>query len=113
MKSQRETERQYNKIVSYYEKDDFSKKVNCYVCACGHITKTIDIHQGVTPFKHQCEKCNSFATSSFYKDVAPNQEPTQEWYRPTLKQALKMRKNEALLEHILNGGLDNRVINQQ
>jgi hypothetical protein len=40
----------------------------------------------------RCEKCKGTAYSSFFKDIAPNQDPTIEWYRPTLKQVLKMRK---------------------
>jgi hypothetical protein len=48
---------------------------------------------------------------TMYNDIAPSQEPTQEWYRPTLKEALKWRsKNTMMLEHILQGGLDVRNI---
>ena len=115
MKSQREITRRYNKLLTEVETDDFQKidltnRVNCYVCKCGHITKTKDVDAGVTPAMHTCEKCNDFAHSTFYTDVAPSQKPTQEWYRPTLKQVLKMRKNEELLEHILKGGLDVRKV---
>ena len=115
MKSQREIERKYNKLLKDVETNDFYKidlnnRVNCYVCGCGHITKTKDIDAGVTPFMHKCEKCRQMARSTFYKDIAPNQQPPEEWYRPTLKQVLKMRKNEGMLDHILQGGLDVRRV---
>lgn len=89
--------------------------VNCYVCkTCGHITKTIDVDKGVTPFMHTCEECGQFAQSTMYYDVAPDKEPTQEWYRPTIEQCLKMRgKHETLLEHVLDGGLDIRKIKEE
>lgn len=114
-KSQREIERRYNKLISDVESNDFYKvdltnRVNCYTCTCGHITKTKDVDSGVTPFMHSCEKCRQMARSSFYNDIAPDQEPTEEWYRPTLKQVLKMRKNEDLLNHVLSGGLIVRKI---
>ena len=89
---------------------DQNGRVNCYACRhCGHITKTVHADSGVTPFMHACEQCGEFAQSSFYKDIAPEQQPTQEWFRPTLDECLKM-KDFVLLEHILNGGLDWRKI---
>jgi hypothetical protein len=85
-------------------------RINCYRCqVCQAITKTIDIDRGVIPFMHRCEFCGGTAYSSFFDDIAPAIKPTQEWYRPTLKQVLKM-KNEGLIEHILMGGLDVRKI---
>lgn len=115
MKSQRETERQYNNLLKDVETNDFFKidltnRINCYVCGCGHITKTKDVDVGVTPFMHRCEKCKQMARSTFYNDIAPEQPHTEEWYRPTLTQVLKMRKNEDLLNHVLQGGLMNRTI---
>jgi len=116
MKSQREITREYNDLLKKVETDEFyqvdlSNRVNCYSCACGHVTKTKDIDAGVTPFMHQCEKCGGFARSSFYNDIAPHQSPTQEWFRPSLKEVLKMRKKEdGMLEHVLKGGLDVRPI---
>ncbi len=117
MKSQREIERRYNKLledvkIKDYYKIDLTNRVNCYICSCGHITKTKDVDAGVTPMFYNCEKCNGQARSSFYKDIAPNQQPTQEWYRPTLKQVLKMKTHDGMIEHILNGGLDIRKINK-
>jgi hypothetical protein len=115
MLSQREIQRRYNKLVKDIQTNEFYKidltnRVNCYVCNCGHITKTKDIDAGVTPSMHKCEKCGEMARSTFYKDIAPKQYPTEEWFRPTLKQVLKMRKNEGMLDHILQGGLDIRKI---
>lgn len=111
MKSQREIERKYNKMLESHKELVAPNRVNCYVCNhCGYITKTIDVDKGVTPFMHNCEKCNGLARSTFYQDIAPNQKPTQEWFRPTLKQALKMKRNEDMLDHLFGGGLDVRTI---
>ena len=112
MISQREVERKYSKLMNdvqtnkFYTEIDLSNRVNCYTCdKCGHITKTKDVDAGVTPFIFNCEKCNSTAMSSFYKDIAPEQKPTYEWYRPDLKRTLKLRKDEYELDHVLSGGL--------
>lgn len=115
MKSEREVIREYNsmlkKVADRPMFGDNGNGINCYVCEdCGHITKTIDIDLGVTPFMHVCESCGSWARSTMYKDINPTVKPTQEWYRPSLKQCLKMRKHEAALQHILDGGLDFRTI---
>ena len=116
MESQRQVEKKYNKLLQDVKTDDFYKvdltnRVNCYSCTCGHITKTKDIDAGVTPFMFTCEKCHGTATSSFFNDIAPDQSPTFEWYRPTLKQVLKMRKIPVMLDHVLSGGLDHRKCN--
>ncbi len=116
MISQREVERKYNALINDVAVKDFYKidltnRVNCYVCKCGHITKTKDIDSGVTPMMFRCEKCTSMATSNFYNDCAPNQQPTIEWYRPTLKEVMKLRDNPYALDHIFNGGLEYRKIN--
>lgn len=90
---------------------DLTYRVNCYVCdKCGHITKTRDIDKGVIPFMFTCEKCDHpMAKSTFFNDIAPGRNPTIEWYRPTLKETIKLRKkNDGMLEHILDGGLDYR-----
>ena len=114
MISQREVERKYSQLVKdvqtkeFYTNVDLSNSVNCYICKCGHITKTKNVDSGVTPFMFSCEKCGGTATSTFFKDIAPEQQPTFEWYRPTLKQVLKMRKDEGMLEHVLLGGLEFR-----
>ena len=117
MESQRQIEKKYNRLLHdvatdvFYTETDLTNRVNCYTCqSCGHITKTKDIDSGVIPFMFRCEKCNEIAYSSFFKDIAPNQKPTFEWYRPNLKQVLKLRNKPDQLEHILNGGLDYRKI---
>ena len=114
MISQRKVERKYKRLLKDVETDSFYKidldnRINCYVCECSHITKTIDVDAGVTPFFHNCEKCGRMAKSTFYNDIAPDQQPTQEWYRPTLKEVMKMRKKESLLDHVLSGGLLSRL----
>lgn len=115
MKSQREVERKYTSLIKavetkdYYTSIDLTNRVNCYVCENGHLTKTKDIDAGVTPMFIRCD-CGSMSKSSFYKDIAPNVLPTKEWYRPTLKQLFKMRSNDDMLDHILNGGLELRLI---
>jgi len=111
----KEIKEKYNKLLNDVKTKDFYKidltnRVNCYICKnCGHITKTKDIDAGVTPFMFNCENCDEFAYSRFYNDVAPELKPTFEWYRPTLKELLKM--HPVLQEHILNGGLHYRKIN--
>lgn len=118
MESVKSITKQYNKLLKdvdtndYYTQIDLKNRVNCYVCAkCGHVTKTKDVDAGCTPFMHVCEKCNELAKSTMYKDIVQDKQPKQEWYRPTLKQVLKMRKkNNGMVEHILRGGLDIRPI---
>lgn len=111
MKKQR-IKKRYQVILETYTEFGSGQKgrVNCYTCQhCGHITKTVHADRGVTPFMHACEQCGEFALSSSYNDIAPSAQPTQEWFRPTLDECLKM-KDVVLLEHILNGGLDWRKI---
>ena len=119
MESQRSIERKYRKLLhdvatKDFYKTDLSNRVNCYHCKkCRHVTKTRDIDPGVTPFMHSCENCGEHAYSTMYNDIAPNQEPTEEWYRPSLHECLKYRKKEygeSMLEHIFNGGLEVRKI---
>lgn len=114
--SQGEIERRYDRLMydvktNAYYKIDLTNRVNCYTCqSCKHITKTIDVDPGVTPFIFTCEKCGQEAHSSFYEDIAPRQKPTFEWYRPLLKQIIKMRKKPEMIDHIFNGGLNYRII---
>lgn len=95
----------------FYTKIDLTNRLNVYTCeSCGHSTVTKDVDAGVTPFWHQCEACGQGATSSFYR-VAEGLKATQEWYRPTLEDCLKIRKHSpGLLEHVLKGGLSVRKI---
>lgn len=115
MYSQKEIQSKYQRLLQDVKTKDFYKidltnRVNCYRCSCGHVTKTVDVDAGVTPFMHECEECEGMAYSTGYKDIAPWQKPTQEWFRPDLKAVLKMRKNPDLLDHVLRGGLDVRKI---
>lgn len=114
--SQRELERLYNSLLyevktkEFYTEVDLSDRTNIYHCGCRHQTITKDVDAGVTPFTHTCEKCGGMAKSSFYSSKGTGQVATQEWYRPTLKECLKLRKKPELLNHVLQGGLLNRKI---
>lgn len=116
MESQREIKRRYSALLIKVLTDDFYKvdltnRVNCYVCKkCAYITKTKDVDSGVTPFQIECECCKGPAHSTFYRDLFPHITPTQEWYRPTLDEVMKMRNKPSLLHHVLSGGLCLRKI---
>ena len=118
MESQGSVTRRYNNLINDvatldFYKTDLTNRVNCYSCSDGHITKTKDVDAGVTPMMITCETCNKTAHSSFYRDIAPLQQPTVEWYRPSLKETLKMRKKPNSLEHVLSGGLIYRKVKVQ
>jgi len=111
MISQREVARKYEALLKDVAEKDFYKvdltnRVNCYTCEKGHVTKTQDIDSGVTPMMIQCRFCRFPARSSFYKDISPDLKVNGVWYRPTLKQVMKMRNKPEMLEHILKGGLE-------
>ena len=103
--SQSEVERKYSNLhIQAAEKNRF----NCYVCTnpiCGEVTKTIDRHHGVTPMFLSCPSCGLRTSSTGYRDIRPDYEPTYEWAIPSLKQCMKMRREPAMLEHIFMGGL--------
>lgn len=109
---------QYHKLLEEVATHDFYKvdltnRLNVYVCdSCRHATVTKDVDAGVTPFMHNCEKCGGTAISRMYR-VDPNLKHTQEWYRPTLEELLKM--SPGMIDHILQGGLAfrNLIINKQ
>ena len=42
-------------------------------------------------------------TQTFIKETVPETVEIKNWFRPTLKQTLKM--SDATIEHILNGGV--------
>jgi hypothetical protein len=119
--TEQQIEEKYNALMQdvatkhYYTRINLTNRVNCYVCPspiCNHITKTRDVDAGVTPMHHRCEKCGGWASSTGYRDFRPDQQPTQEWFRPTLEQVQQIAKeNPYLLDHILSGGLDVRPIN--
>jgi hypothetical protein len=116
--SVREVERKYADLLrdvetnEFYTKVDLTNRVNCYRCkSCGGITKTIDIHSGVTPFIFECMFCKGDAYSTFYTDIAIAAKPSFEWYRPSLEETLKLRKEPMTLDHVLQGGLISRPLN--
>lgn len=96
-------------LVEEHFKDTPVNRINCYVCPDGHITKTIDVDRGVTPFMHTCGTCGKPAQSTFYRDTDPPGVVTEEWYRPSLEETLKA--SQGMQWHILNGGLDCRKVN--
>ena len=111
--SKREIAKRYNSMMKLVEgKEIQSQRINCYTCnSCKHVTKTIDMAVGTTPFMHTCEECGDFAHSSMYNDISPNKKPTQTWYRPSLNDCYKLRrKNPEVLEHIFMGGLLHKAI---
>ena len=112
-----EIEKRYSELISdvktneFYTKIDLTNRVNCYTCTkCRRTTKTKDIDAGVTPFIIGCSHCGAEATSSMYHDNAPSLKPTQEWYRPELKELLDGSRSEAALDHVLSGGLELREV---
>lgn len=107
MMSQGELEKKYSKIEI---KPADENRVNCYVCKCGYVTKTIDIHEGVTPMFLTCDCCKGTGISTGYHDITPDKAPEYEWFVPTLQEFLKHRKSPAMIEHLLLGGLELRRI---
>ena len=84
-----------------------SNKINTYTCPNGHVTVTIRLDEGVTPFALRCHQklnekhnCTEFAKSAFYQcDQSLN--PEYEWFKPTdIKKVAK-----GLREHVKQGGL--------
>lgn len=110
--SKREIERQYNKLMldvksnPYYTSVDLTNKVQAYCCQEGHITVMRVLDAGVTPMFYRCEHCNKMA-SSVTTNLSKG-EPSQEWYRPSLKELLKVKP--AMVDHVLSGGLMIRKI---
>lgn len=99
-----------------FYKTDLTNRVNYYTCSGEqtHLTKTKDIDAGVTPMFIPCPVCGARASSHGYgEDKIPDMEPTHEWFRPTLDQVLKKKKEPHLIAHYLGGGLDYRKITTQ
>lgn len=66
-------------------------RINVYQCKNSHLTVTVDVDEGVTPFMISCKTplCNSSANSSFYpKGPKPSNipDPQWEWALPTKEQ---------------------------
>ena len=111
----KEIERRYNEMLNYDSiKEGLQNKpiINIYLCSNGHQTVTKDVDAGTTPFMHLCatKGCMEFGRSKMYQ-VDQTLEPVEEWFRPTLKQTLKM--DSGMQEHILPGGLEVRKINNK
>ena len=105
MKSVKQVTKEYNRMLTLEEHSSKNRK-NSYTCTnCNYETISIDLDSGTTPFIIECSKCKQQSYSSFYDTSNKDKEPEIEWYRPTLKKTLKFRKQESLLEHILQGGL--------
>ena len=100
-----------NEIIDEYGTISPQDKINCYVCKCGCIIKTIEVNHGVAPGHFKCESCGSLAEHTNYNDVAPDASPTHEWYRPTFEELLNMRDDEEAVYFILLGGLCIRKTN--
>lgn len=84
---------------------------NVYICPKQHLTVTVDVAAGVTPFYLGCKAlgCQEMAQSSFYpKQPRPAHipAPAWEWYKPTLKQAKrKESRYPGTIQHVQSGGL--------
>jgi hypothetical protein len=107
--NKKKIEKAYNQMLLNVEKismDIDRSRINCYVCPAGHITKTVEIDKGVTPFMILCPYCDKMAQSTFYKEVAPDHIPRYEWYRPSLEETLK--ESASSRQYILDGGLYHR-----
>lgn len=108
MISLREIKRKLHECKTHYKNEEWEGKVNCYLCIeCGKTTKTVHVDGGTIPAIFACNHCGGIARSTLYEDTAPDEEAVIEWYRPDVKELLKMRRKrmEKDLNHILNGGL--------
>ena len=86
---------------------------NCYICKnCHHVDKYYYTESGTTPMVVECTKCKKRGSfSGMMRDLLPNAEPNQEWFRPSLNETLKMAHHPHMLHHVLNGGLLRRPYN--
>lgn len=111
MESVRSVTRKYLEMVKLAESQEPSYgTVNVYDCSNGHSTTTKDVDKGTTPFVIGCRFCKELAQSRMYRTGQNPEVIHVEFYRPSLKEALKLRKNPNLLEHVLNGGLLKREV---
>lgn len=105
----KEIEKKYCKLTKEIESMrmyDGRNTVDRYLCEkCGGFLHTTYKDKGVTPFTITCPMCGGIMshTQTFKKEAVPDYIEVKKWYRPTLKQTLKM--SESSIEHILNGGL--------
>jgi len=114
MKSLRQIEREYNKMLTKFTEPVEPDRLNVYTCVNGHSIKTIDVDAGVTPMLLTCAICQGDAKSSFFKDTRPDLEVSHEFYRPDLHFTMKkLRKSPSMLEHVLLGGLMLRKVTKK
>jgi len=114
MKSLRQIEREYNKMLSRHKEPVRPDMVNIYTCSNNHAIKTINVDNGVTPMLLTCAICQADAKSTFFIDTRPDLKITHEFYRPDLIYTMKkLRKNPNMLEHVLADGLMIRKITKQ
>lgn len=81
--------------------------INIYRCENNHLTTTVDVDEGTTPFLMECPFCKSTAQSMCY----PRERPfpswvpniTHEWYRMNGNKVDALDKNSKY--HHENGGL--------
>lgn len=105
----KEVKKEYLKLTKEIETMpmyDGCNTVDRYVCdKCGGILHTTYKDKGVTPFIITCQICGGMMkhTQTFRKETVPETVEIKNWFRPTLKQTLKM--SDTNIEHILNGGL--------
>lgn len=115
MKSVRELKESFRALFPYHGSDIslIEGRINCYKCPDNHITRTKEIHLGITPFTHDCDICGKIAVSSLHVDISPNTDIAGEWYRPQLKQLIKLRRFGNIVDHVLSGGLLYRKIDNK
>ena len=88
-------------------------RLNGYVCQRTpepgkgrHVTVTVDVADGVTPFMIGCPACNADAHSMFYPtkgNPPPLSAATYEWYKPDADEVAQLHPAEAT--HVKQGGL--------
>lgn len=107
--NKKQIEKKYNALVDriegmrIYDGRGTVDRYECQKCGCTMHTTYKD--KGVTPFCTLCPECGGTMqhTKTFSKEVVPPFIKVLNWYRPTLKQTLKMP--DGIVEYILNGGL--------
>lgn len=84
----------YYKMKNEVEKNDNLKTgITCFVCdRCQEAIKTELVDKGHVPSLLICNNCKGPMKNTNFEDIAPDYDPTWEWYMPTLKEFLKFRK---------------------
>ncbi len=89
---------------------------NVYLCDdCGAGWVSVDMDEGVTPFKDKCPICEvGTGTSLFYnipQEILAKKPPRVAWQKPTAKDIRKARP--VLKQHYENGGLKRVVLDEE